>query len=166
MELLFIQTSMLHLSAAGAVSTLPTNIVMSYNNYFFNYTLPATVCTIALGDHVTVPAITIPIPILSFPNRASYSQTCQLLFNRFNEQTLTLTLTCALPFSLFQAEEWIPPHCKVEIDFNVNTNWRNEILSCVGAFPANGVVGLSSATNTVNSSIGVGIDDISLWLLC
>ena len=147
-------------NAAGVVSTSPINIVMSYNNYFFNYTLPATVCTIAQGDHVTVPAITIPIPILSFPNRASYSQTCQLLFNRFNEQTLT----CALPFSLFQAEEWIPPHCKVEIDFNVNTNWRNEILSCVGQFPANGVVELSSATNTVNSSIGVGIDDISLWL--
>ena len=37
-------------------------------------------------------------------------------------------------------------------------------MSCVGGFPADGVVELSSATNTVNSSIGVGIDDISLWL--
>ena len=73
-------------------------------------------------------------------------------------------MTCALPFSLFQADEWIPPHCKIELDFNVNSNWRNEILSCVGQFPANGVVELSGAANTVNSSIGVGIDDISLFL--
>ena len=146
--------------ATGIVNTLPINIVMSYNNYYFNYTLPAVTCTIAQADHVTIPAITIPIPILSFPNRASYSQTCQLLFNTFKEQTLTW----ALPFSLFQSSEWIPPHTKCEIDFNVNSNWYNEIISCVGAFPANGVVQLSSANNTVNSSIGVGIDDISLWL--
>ena len=146
--------------ATGIVNTSPINIVMSYNNYYFNYTLPAITCTIAQADHVTIPAITIPIPILSFPNRASYSQQCQLLFNTFKEQTLT----CALPFSLFQADEWVPPHCKCEIDLNVNSNWYNEIISCVGAFPANGVVQLSSANNTVNSSIGVGIDSIDLWL--
>jgi len=148
----------------GDVYTKPINLVMSYNNYYFNYTLPAIKCTVsAFVNHagtVAVPAIIIPIPILSFPNRASYSQKCQLLLNNFKEQTLTW----ALPFSLFQANEWIPPHVKCEIDFNVNTNWHNEIISFVGASPAGGIVQLSSAVNTVASSIGVGIDDISLWL--
>ena len=76
----------------------------------------------------------------------------------FKEQTLT----CALPFPLFQANEWIPPPTKVEVDFNVNTNWHNEIVSFVGAQPAGGIVQLSNAINTVANSIGVGIDDISL----
>ena len=58
----------------------------------------------------------------------------------------------------------IPPHTKVEIDFNVNTNWHNEIISFVGAQPAGGIVQFLSALNTVANSIGVGIDDISLWL--
>ncbi len=146
-------------NATGTATTSPVSLVMSYNNYYFNYTLPAVTCTLAQADHVTIPAITIPIPILSFPNRASYSQKCQLLLNNFKEQTLTW----ALPFPLFQANEWIPPHVKVEVDFNVNTNWHNEILSFVGAAPAGGIVQLSSAVNTVANSIGVGIDDISLW---
>ncbi len=47
---------------------------------------------------------------------------------------------------------------------NVNTNWHDEILSFAGAQPAGGIVQLSSAANTVPNSIGVGIDDISLWL--
>ena len=153
---------------AGAKSTSVTNIVMAYNNYYFNYTLPAVSRTVvqpvvgpsAVAGYVTVPAITFPIPILSFPNRASYSQKCQILFNTYKEQTLT----CALPLPLFQANEWIPPHTKVEIDFNVNTNWHNEIISFVGAQPTGGIVQLSGATNTVANSIGVGIDDISLWL--
>jgi len=73
-------------------------------------------------------------------------------------------LTWALPLPLFQSNEWIPPHTKVEIDFNVNTNWHNEILSYVGQAPAGGIVQLSSAVNSVANSIGVGVDDISLWL--
>ena len=146
--------------ASNQVITSPTNIVMSYNNYYFNYTLPAITCTYTQATSVVVPPITIPINILSFPNRASYSQKCQLLFNKFNEQTLTW----ALPFPLFQSSEWIPPHVKVEIDFNVNTNWHNEIISFVGQAPAGGIVPMSSAVNTVANSIGVGVDDISLWL--
>ena len=147
-------------AGSGSVSSTPINIVMSYNNYFFNYTLPAVTCTLTQDTNVVIPAVTIPIPILSFPNRASYSQKCQLLFNNFKEQTLT----CALPLSLFQSNEWIPPHVKVEVDFNVNNSWYNEILSYVGVKPTNGIVQLSSAVNTVANSIGVGIDDISLWL--
>ena len=145
---------------SGTVTSTPINIVMSYNNYYFNYTLPAVSCTLTQATSVVVPAFTIPIPILSFPNRASYSQKCQILFNKFQEQTLT----CALPLPLFQANEWIPPHCKVEIDFNVNTNWHNEIISFVGAKPAGEIVQLKSTNNDEANSIGVGIDDISLWL--
>ena len=85
-----------------------------------------------------MPNIIIPIPILSFPNRASYSQKCQLLLNKFQVQTLTW----ALPLPLFQSNEWIPPHTKVEVDFNVNTNWHNEIISFVGQQPAGGIVQL------------------------
>ena len=145
---------------SGTVTSTPINIVMSYNNYYFNYTLPAVSCTLTQATSVVVPAFTIPIPILSFPNRASYSQKCQILFNTYKEQTLT----CALPLPLFQANEWIPPHTKVEIDFNVNTNWHNEIISFVGAQPAGGIVQLSNANNTVANSIAVGIDDVSIWL--
>ena len=57
------------------------------------------------------------------------------------------------------------PHTKVEVDFNVNTNWYNEILSCVGVFPAGNVIQLpAGGVNTTANSIAVGIDDISLWL--
>ena len=148
----------------GDVYTVPTNLVMSYNNYYFNYTLESIKCTVsafvAHAGTVAVPNIIIPIPILSFPNRASYSQKCQLLLNNFKEQTLTW----ALPLPLFHSNEWIPPHTKVEVDFNVNTNWHNEIISFVGQQPAGGIVQLSNNINTVANSIGVGIDDISLLL--
>ena len=50
------------------------------------------------------------------------------------------------------------------MDFNVNPNWIYEILSCVGKFPAGGVVPLVNGANTVANSIGVGIDDITIWL--
>jgi hypothetical protein len=146
--------------ATGTINSPQTTLVMSYNNVFFNYTLPAIACTLTQATSVVVPPIIIQIPILSFPNRASYAQNCQLLFNNFKEQILTW----ALPFPLFQANEWIPPHTKVEIDFNVNTNWHNEFISFVGQAPAGGIVQLSSATNTVANSIGIGIDDITLWL--
>ena len=33
--------------AAGAVTTTPVSLVISYNTYYFNYTLPTIVCTIA-----------------------------------------------------------------------------------------------------------------------
>ena len=93
--------------------------------------------------------------------RANYAAKCQVLFNTFQTQTLTWSL----PLPLFQSNEWIPPHTKVEVDFNVNTNWYNEILSCVGVFPVGNVVPLpAGGVNTVANSIGVGIDDISLWL--
>jgi len=146
-------------AASATISTPATNIVLSYNNYYFTYTLPPISCTLTQATSVVIPAITIPIPILTFPNRAFYSQKCQLLFNQFNEQILTWSL----PLSLFQANEWIPPHTKVELDFNVSSYWFNEIIGFVGQAPAGGVVQLSSATNTVNNSIGVGVDDIILW---
>ena len=83
------------------------------------------------------------------------------MYNTFNEQTLTW----ALPFPLFQTSSYIPPHTKVELDFNVNSQWYNEILSCYGAFPAGKVVPLpASGVNATPNSIGVGIDDISIWV--
>ena len=93
--------------------------------------------------------------------RNVYASKCQLMFDKANENTLCWSL----PFPLFQSNEWIPPHVKVEIDLNVNNNWYKEILSCVGAFPAGGVVPLGAdGRNTVANSIGLGVDDISLWL--
>ena len=115
--------------ATGTATTSPVSLVMSYNNYYFNYTLPAIACTIAQADHVTVLAITIPSPILSFPNRASYSQKCQLLLNKFQEQTLTW----ALPLPLFQSNEWIPPIVMALIG---TLRWRGEtnvLASVTGA---------------------------------
>ena len=106
---------------ANQVISSPTNIELCYNKYYFYYTLPAITCAYTQDVSVVVPPITMPINTPSFPNRASYSQKCQNLFNTFKEQTLT----CALPLPLFQANEWIPLHTKVEIDFNVNTNWHN-----------------------------------------
>ena len=101
------------------------------------------------------------IPQSIAETRAVYASRNQGLFNTFQENTLTWSL----PLPLFQANEWIPPHTKVEVDFNVNTNWYQEIISCVGAFPAGGVVQLPvGGVNNVADSIGVGIDDISLWL--
>jgi len=50
---------------SGTISSAPTNIVMSYNNYYFNYTLPAVSCTLTQATSVVVPAITILIPILT-----------------------------------------------------------------------------------------------------
>ena len=149
--------------AAGAadadVKTTAQPIVISYNNYYFTYSLPIITFQLVHNATVTVPSITIILPIMNFPNRATYAQKCQLMFNTFNE----MTLTCALPLPLFQSNEFIPPHTKVEIDLNVNPNWVNEIIGLVGAAPAGGIVQLASATNTVANSIGVGVDDIVLW---
>ena len=90
-------------AGAGKLTSV-TNIVMSYNNYYFNYTLPAISCTVvqpvvgppAVAGYVTVPAVIIPIPILSFPNRASYSQKCQILSNTYKELHLILRLRLTL----------------------------------------------------------------------
>ena len=49
-------------AGSGSVSSIPINIVMSYNNYFFNYTLPAVTCTLTQDTNVVIPAVTIPIP--------------------------------------------------------------------------------------------------------
>jgi len=91
--------------------------------------------------------------------RANYATANQNVLNTFNETTLTW----ALPFSLFQSNDWIPPHTKVEMDFNVNTNWYNEIISCVGVYPAGGVVAMTGPVNGTANSIGIGIVDLSLW---
>ena len=108
----------------------------------------------------TVDSTSPVIPQSLAVTRANYATANQGIFSTFNESTLTW----ALPFSLFQSSDMIPPHTKVEIDFNVNTNWFREIISCVGTFPTGGVVAMTGPTNTVANSIGVGIDDISLWV--
>ena len=46
----------------------------------------------------------------------------------------------------------------------INQNWIYEILSMYGKFPSGGVVPLVSGGNAVANSIGIGIDDITLWL--
>ena len=93
--------------------------------------------------------------------RAVYAGKNQIMFDKFQEQTLTWSL----PLPLFQSNAYIPPHTRVETSFNVNTNWFNEICSVVGAFPAGGTVQLPmGGVNTVNDSIGWGVVDISLWL--
>ncbi|MEI6188358.1 MAG: hypothetical protein WCP46_07705, partial [Alphaproteobacteria bacterium] len=93
-------------------------------------------------------------------DRLTYASKNQVMFDKVNEQTLTW----ALPFPLFQSNSAIPPHSKIQMDFNVNPNWIYEILSCVGKFPAGGIVPLVNGANTVANSIGVGIDDITIWL--
>ena len=67
--------------------------------------------TLVRATSVTVPSINIILPFIKFPNRATYAQKCQLMFNTFNE----MILTCALPLPLFQSNEFIPPHTKIEI---------------------------------------------------
>ena len=146
-------------AGSGNITTAAQPIVISYNNYYFTYSLPVITCALVQDTSVTVPAITIILPLMNFPNRALYAQKCQLMFNTFNE----MTLTWALPLPLFQSNEFIPPHTKVELDLNVNPNWVNEIIGLVGSAPAGGIVQLASNTNTVANSIGVGVDDIVLW---
>ena len=92
-------------AASGPVTSPATNLVMSYNNYYFNYCLPSMSCTLTQAVSFGVPDITILIPFLSFSNRAFYSQKCHLMCNTFKEQILTW----ALPLPLFRSNEWITP---------------------------------------------------------
>ena len=93
-------------------------------------------------------------------DRLTYASRNQVMFDKVNEHTLTWSL----PFPLFQSNAAIPPHTKVQMDLNVNPNWIYEIINCVGKFPAGGIVPLVNGGNTVANSIGVGIDDITIWL--
>ena len=119
----------------NALAVAGQTILLSYNNYVFNAALPGFNVNLTQATSVVVPQITIPIVLATFPSRVSYAQKCQLLFNQFNEMELNWTL----PFPIFQSNEWIPPHTKIEMDFNVNSNWQYELIQFAGIAPTGGI---------------------------
>ena len=116
--------------------------------------------TSVAGANVSLPSFSINVELDIFSSRLNYAKSMQMGFDK----CMTNEVVGVVPIPFFYENNELPPASEVELIFNVNSNYEYEVLNFVGASPAGGLVKIPNGTNAVANSIGVGIENITLWV--
>ena len=95
--------------------------------------------------------------------QTAYGGQNQYLFNKYSQQ---MEMICPIPLPAFQTNDPIPPHTKIQLVFMVDPSFAQNLIQFVTPATALKVGSLDSQGNNANgnSSIGVGVADMQLWM--
>ena len=123
-----------------------------------NATPSATTVTFSAIPDITVGGAWKQYNFKIYNKRLDYALAQQSIFSSSNTQTINFRI----PISLFMSKGIIPQNTPIQLTFNINNNYINEIFDCIGVQPALYTPNTVPATQP-NNSILLTVNDFQLY---